>query len=145
MNAEQKNKIWALLPKEFKEEVKKSYLYYTGMARKGQHDLGAIHTFEAIFGVHNLTSDLDGEDLLYVPRKIVQGLYAEQSIFKDRREECLWRDYEVRDVILRVLRELFGSKCLLGDVESVANENRKSRIDMLAKRKSDGKVIDVRK
>lgn len=47
-----------------------------------------------------------------LPKKQVQGLYVEQSIFKDRREEGLWRDYEVRDVILRVLRELFGSKCL---------------------------------
>lgn len=48
MNKELQDKAWSVLPKEFKEEVKKLYREYT-FTREGY--------YTELFGLHNLTSD----------------------------------------------------------------------------------------
>ena len=118
MKTEQQNEIWALLPKEFKEEVKKSYRYYSCMA-KDQHDLGSIHTFEAIFGVHNLTSDADGEEMLTANKKDVQEQYALQ-VAALRKGNLSDMEVEWRVKLKDMLYFLFGSKCLPDNVDSLS-------------------------
>lgn len=100
---------WPLLPKEFKEKVKKLYLYYSRMA-KDQYDCGIADCIETIFGKHNLTSDAEGEEMLMVSRRHIQYCYQyhkakseaklsakQKAHYKGRAEELL---------------DLFGSKCL---------------------------------
>ena len=56
--------------------------------------------------------DLSGTEYLCVERSKVQHLYEEQRKFRDEKDCSVWKDYEVREVILTALRELFGDKCL---------------------------------
>ena len=114
---------WSVLPKEFKEEVKFEYLRVATKASKEEYDLGFMHAHEGMFGIHNLTSDAEGEEMLYVSRKKVQEIYAD--VVNDIR------DYNGDNsgkggIINPILREravgmkfqflhLFGSKCLPDD------------------------------
>lgn len=54
MNRELQDKAWAVLPKEFREEVKKQYDIATDSE---QHY--TLCTLEYLFGIHNLTSDIE--------------------------------------------------------------------------------------
>ena len=51
--------VWSVLPKEFKEEVKKEYYD----CKHYNADACAIE-LETVFGKHNLTSDAEEEELL---------------------------------------------------------------------------------
>lgn len=104
---------WSILPKEFKEEVK----YYYQRTDCGTY---AEDMLESIFGIHNLTSDAEGEEMLYVSRKKVQDYYT------DVETDII--DYQgkggfglgIADPTLcerakgmkAMLHRLFGSKCL---------------------------------
>lgn len=106
MNTELQNKVWSLLPKEFKEEVKKEW------RRAYYNDTKVI--LEYFFGKHNLTSDAEGEEMLMVERKRVQNLYDSHKL---RRHHLAGE----------ALINLFGSKCLPDEAASesaskVANE-----------------------
>lgn len=68
MNKELQDKAWSVLPKEFKEEVKKLYREFA-FTREGY--------YVELFGRHNLTSDAEGEEMLTVSRKDVVELYQE--------------------------------------------------------------------
>ena len=57
MNKELIDRAWACLPREFKEEVKKEYYH-------DDSNPFELAQLEAIFGIHNLTSDEEGEELL---------------------------------------------------------------------------------
>lgn len=100
---------WSILPKEFKEEVKKSYRYYSCMA-KDQYDCGIMDTIETIFGKHNLTSDAEGEEMLYVPRKKVIQRYADTIKGLDGNISNS-EEYFLNGK-LTILKNLFGTKCL---------------------------------
>lgn len=95
---------WSLLPKEFKEEVKKSYRYYSCMA-KDQYDCGIVDTIETIFGKHNLTSDAEGEEMLTCEKGKVQYRihYAKEGVEENP-------DYY--NGYAQAIYDLFGSKCL---------------------------------
>lgn len=67
MNKELIDRVWSVLPNEFKEEVKKKYIAYTGSIYENFY----IKTF----GFHNLTSDAEGEEMLTVPKKRVMEIY----------------------------------------------------------------------
>lgn len=116
MNKELQDLAWAILPKEFKEDVRTIYAATMRMVDKRESAeqiyVNKLSTLEGIFGFDNLTSDAEGKGMLTCEKSKVQRLYAEQSDFRDQKDDCLWKDYEVRDVILMVLQELFGSKCL---------------------------------
>lgn len=119
MTTELQNQAWRSLPKEFKEEVKKYYqtlherhkeydrLHFDNARAKVQE---RIVTLEYFFGIHNLTSDAEGEEMLCVPKKKVQEMYA-----ANERIKTDFPDKETRiisDHINHVLSHLFGSKCL---------------------------------
>ena len=101
---------WSVLPKEFKEEVKRSYQDITG---DYPYVNGFENALEFVFGFHNLTSDAEGGEMLCVPRKKVQEIFRRNS--KRIGECCPTCD---NDEILKcdsrcgLLLNLFDSKCL---------------------------------
>lgn len=114
MNTELQNKVWSILPKEFKEEVNEIYL--NAVVR---HPCGYNHKTDLLkylFGHHNLTSDAEGEEMLTVSRKEVCSIYdhAIGLITKTRTED---ENYKLAILEKTLMEELFGSKCLL-DVPS---------------------------
>lgn len=54
---------WASLPKEARDYINDMYSKTSLLARKDAYELGILHTFENIFGVHNLTSDAEPDEL----------------------------------------------------------------------------------
>ena len=102
MTKELQDKAWSVLPKEFKEEVKKEY-------RKG-YVCETLAMLVTLFGYQNLTSDTEGEEMLCVKAKTIHEMYAaNQRIMKDFRGSI---DGINADLINHILRQLFGSKCL---------------------------------
>lgn len=63
---------WSILPKEFKEEVKRMYR----IADSDVDQMIATIMLENVFGLHNLTSDAEEEEMLTVSRKQVQKMHA---------------------------------------------------------------------
>lgn len=92
MNKELIDRVWKILPAEFKEEVKK-------MRWSEHYTEEQIVMIRLLFGDHNLTSDSEGEEMLTISRKEVQEQY---------------RMYKNMGMIKRIdtLMRLFGSKCL---------------------------------
>lgn len=109
MDIELIDRTWACLPKEFKEEVNEIYL--NAVVR---HPCGYNHKTDLLkylFGYHNLTSDVEGEEMLTVPRKKVQRAYnTSREIVKAENPDSLM--YSMHTQIMCVLENIFGSKCL---------------------------------
>lgn len=107
MDKELIDKVWKYcLPKEFKEEVKRHFF------KKNAQSPFSIEcdVLCKYFGHHNLTSDAEGEEMLCVPRKKVQEMYA-----ANERIKTDFPDKEtgiISDHINHILGHLFGSKCL---------------------------------
>lgn len=106
---------WSVLPKEFKEEVKRVaniYNWRTSMMLGGERALAStfLNEFIKLFGRHNLTSDAEGVDeMLYVKAKTIHEMYAaNMRIMTDFRGKI---DGINADLINHVLRQLFGAKC----------------------------------
>lgn len=107
MTKELQDLAWSVLPKEFKEEVKE--IYDSGIKMmdirpsESQVYANKLSTLEGIFGYHNLTSDAEGEDeMLCVSRKRVQEVYDRYAHYVGFK--------------LQPLLDLFGSKCLPGEL-----------------------------
>lgn len=115
MNKELIDKTWSVLPKEFKEDVKKIY-------KCKDNTLEQKVLMQILFGGHNLTSDAEGEEMLYVNRKRVQEAY---NISKKIVEEESYdsKMYSMHTQIMCVLENLFGSKCL-------PDEKKKSKCEI---------------
>lgn len=96
---------WSILPKEFKEEVKK---YYDNSPVLG---VNAVLLLENLFGIDNLTSDAEGEEMLTCDRDVVRMLYDRADSVKVRQ----------------TLESLFGSKCL-PDASNVASTEPKFKV-----------------
>lgn len=123
MNKELIDIAWSCLPREFKEEVKRMYKSQNASYRVISSSLekldlkNSIEALEYVFGIHNLTSDAEGEEMLCVPRKKVQEMYA-----ANERIKTDFPDKEtgiISDHINHILGHLFGSKCLLDEEKSV--------------------------
>lgn len=98
MTKELRDLAWSILPKEFKEKVKKDYVSIKGNPEWNEAYNCAL---EEQFGILNLASDAEGEDeVLTVNRKEVQEMYQAFEKFKDKDNTCF------------NLMMLFGSKCL---------------------------------
>lgn len=104
MNKELQDLAWSLLPKEFKEEVRKEYAKCVAIDIDDNPNLPAYAVesatsrralLEMLFGLHNLTSDAEGEEMLMVSRKRVQDEYAIIS------KELFRRDTDAEDYIAR--------------------------------------------
>ena len=117
MNKELQDLVWSILPKEFKEEVKYEYRRVATKASKEEYDLGFMHAHEGMFGIHNLTSDTEGEEMLTVSRKKVQEkwqrAYEQEAKYSEAEQNPTAREelYYNRGII-SVIDTLFGSKCL---------------------------------
>ena len=116
MNKELQDKAWSILPKEFKEEVKKYFAHYRC----------ALNTHEAIinhiFGLHNLTSDAEGEEMLHIRRSEVTSryeAYSKESANVKNNEPYL----QFCEGRLNVLTNLFGSKCLPDNVDNLSQNS----------------------
>lgn len=106
MTKERQDHVWKhCLPKEFKEEVKRMYR----IADSNVDQMIATIMLENVFGLHNLTSDTEGEadEVLTVSRKQVQKMYA-------FNEDILFLDptHSGAKLLRAKLYALFGSKCL---------------------------------
>lgn len=115
MNTELQNKVWKILPKEFKEEVKKMFkedLKHPNI-HTAAHVTWASHNAMGqrlvdLFSEHNLTSDAEGEEMLICEKSKVMKLY--NKFQKDGTFTCLYA--------AGVLDTLFGSKCLPDNIDS---------------------------
>lgn len=114
MNKELQDLVWSVLPKEFKEEVKKLYTDALD-ASNSPHEPDdrkwgnyRVTLLEKLFGIHNLTSDAEGEEMLTVSHKRVQELYSEMQKIVPVSEY----DRGFRNAERATLYHLFGSKCL---------------------------------
>lgn len=102
MNKELQDLVWSILPKEFKEEVKK--IYCTPGHRAEVYTL-----LQNLFGAGNLASDAEVEEMLTCEKSRVQQQYKRATQLKDDSDPK-WE--LVGDQMERVLIGLFGSKCL---------------------------------
>lgn len=114
INKELQDLVWSILPKEFKEEVKRCYQYALKYHKDDDMQRGALDTFEHLFGEHNLTSDAESEELPTIPRKKVQLLY---KAFRDEeaelnRDNCRLSVSGLASVRAFDYFALFGEKCL---------------------------------
>lgn len=104
--------VWSILPKEFQEEVKELYDSCIKMMdicpSASEIYANKLSTLEGIFGHHNLTSDAEGEEMLTISRKKVQGFY---SAIKRMCEES-GDNNGIQANKLLLLESLFGYDCL---------------------------------
>lgn len=127
MNKELQDLAWAVLPKEFKEEVKKLYSKFYNEKPHSDCSYGYLGLLIKLFGIHNLVSDAEGEvdEMLYVSRKRVQEMYAHyDKICNDpnRPKDYIESAYEYADGVTMALDDLFGSKCM-------PDENADDKVD----------------
>lgn len=107
MNTELQNKVWSILPKEFKEEVKRMHR----IANSDVDQMIVMITLENVFGHQNLTSDAEGEETLICEKSKVQRAYnTSREIVKAENPNSLM--YSMHTQIMCVLESIFGSKCL---------------------------------
>lgn len=102
MTKELQDYAWSILPKEFKEEVNEIYLNAVE-----HHPCGYNHKTDLLkylFGYHNLTSDVEGEEMLTVKRSDVINEFD-----KLHKLSYIAADLQLG---LNAFRTLFGSKCL---------------------------------
>lgn len=113
MNKELQDLVWSVLPKEFKEEVKKEW-------HKAHNNI-TKSTLEYFFGKHNLTSDAGEDEMLTVPRKTVQDFFM--NFKREKSDAKSIFDKISLGARMSMLQELFGSKCLPDEKEIAENAN----------------------
>lgn len=107
MDIELIDKAWACLPREFKEEVKRLYR----IAESDVDQMIAMIMLENVFGIHNLTSDAEGEETLICEKSKVQRAYnTSREIVKAENPDSLM--YSMHTQVMCVLESIFGTKCL---------------------------------
>ena len=106
MNKELIDKAWACLPREFKEEVKRLYR----IAESDVDQMIAMIMLENVFGLHNLTSDAEGEEMLTCEKyKVEEALnYCDEL-------DSISGSHNMRNWGEQMIAYLFGSKCLLDE------------------------------
>ena len=128
MDIELIDKAWACLPREFKEKVKKKYARCVKIDADDNPNLPAyavksaisrMALLEKLFGIHNLTSDADGEEILTCEKSKAMQLYSHllDLVENERISEHYseWCDLEREYIALfgeNVFADYFGSKCL---------------------------------
>lgn len=127
MNKTAQNHTWNCLPTEVKKEVKRQYQiaintkeYYTEC------------TLEYLFGLHNLTSDAEGEEeMLTVPISKVQKLYSDYCTERDNEEKGSVNRFSL-SARIAMLEDLFGSKCLPDEEKEAMTEERYQYLNSLS-------------
>lgn len=102
---------WSVLPKEFKEETKRLSQYYSrhvsalfGMERQRADNF--YREFVSLFGIHNLTSDAEGEEMLMCVKGQAVKLYDIANRAFAINGDKWYQGY------MKAMQDLFGSKCL---------------------------------
>lgn len=134
MTKELQDLAWLVLPKEFKEEVKRKF-------QLTDADCIAYEILIDLFGIHNLTSDTEGEEMLTVSHKNVQKMYS-------YNEEELSRDPTNKGALLLKLRldALFGSKCLPdSDLNTRSKENIAQNKYTMTRQEANLKLVNILK
>ena len=108
MTKEQQDLAWACLPKEARDEMKETLYDITVVDDFHKGYKQALYDF---FGHHNLTSDTEPEEMLYVERKKVQEVYKNSKEIVSN-EVYGSKMYSMHLQIMCVLENLFGDKCL---------------------------------
>ena len=108
---------WCSISKELKEVVKNYYQYALKYYQVSGLQKNIAKTLEHLFGLHNLTSDAEGEEMLMVSRKDVQKIYKESKHIVSY-EAYGSKVYSMHLQIMCVLENLFGSKCLPDNVDT---------------------------
>lgn len=103
MDIELIDKAWACLPREFKEEVKRLYR----IAESDVDQMIAMIMLENVFGLHNLTSDAVGEEILTCEKyKVEEALnYCDEL-------DSISGSHNMRNWGEQMIAYLFSSKCL---------------------------------
>lgn len=98
MTAETQNLVWSVLPKEFKEEVKKLYIKFYNEKPPSDCSYGYLGLLIKLFGIHNLTSDAEGEEAASKEPKPANPKYhiGQRVKFKSQTNE-----YRIAAVIKR--------------------------------------------
>lgn len=115
MNKELQDRAWAALPKETRKQIRQDYLC-------GLYNIKNL--LMDLFGLHNLTSATEPEEMLCVERKKVQELIKE---LRDKASECVRKDakYMALGHTVTTLYELFGTKCLpVDDIPDLSNSQK---------------------
>lgn len=114
MNKELQDKAWAVLPKEFRKEVKDIFL--------SSPHIGMMRILVDIFGYDNIIHNTETEEMLIVSRGKVQDLYRAAKSNKDS-DDINIAEERYCDGKIETLKALFGSVCLPDEVVSnVANK-----------------------
>lgn len=104
---------WSILPKEFKEEVENQF-------RDGFND--DRNAIGRLFGIDNLLSDAEGEEMLYCEKGVVLSIFNEnRRILNNITEPDDIK--EIRKTQNILLYTLFGSKCLPDEACNVASSD----------------------
>ena len=111
MDRELIDHVWKhCLPKEFKEEVKETFRKCLGVPKYQAITIKPM-LLEYFFGYHNLTSDVEEEDMLICEKSKVQRAYnTSREIVKAENPDTLM--YSIHIQIMCVLESIFGSKCI---------------------------------
>lgn len=107
MTKEQQDLSWASLPKEVREEIRNRY---KGWIESLSMELEVI-LYSDLFGAHNLTSDTEPPELLFVEREKIVELYSALS-----KEHDIYAKGTTDRISLggrlAMIQEIFGDKCL---------------------------------
>lgn len=106
---------WQCLPKEVRDKIRKDIATHLD----GDYYKGWQESLINYFGHHNLTSDEEPSELLFVERKKVQELYSD---YQRARVTKSTLDKAVFDGRLDMLDDLFDNKCLPDTEPSVQGE-----------------------
>ena len=105
MTTTEQNTNWARLTPEFRAHVKaifaecRNNLHVTSLCANAK-------LLKGLFGLHNLTSTTDPEEMLMVKRSLVQRVYASIQNIIDPTSESYIKGK------LSAYYEIFGDKCL---------------------------------
>lgn len=138
MPKELQDLTWSILPKEFKEEIRRIWSVEGDCAIKYKSELHKHSTdfLYELFG-DNLTSDAEGEEMLTVPKKTVLEMFVEAQKVLPTCEHV----GRIQKRRTDYLRNLFGSKCLPDDANDGAKDSAKEPKPAEPKFKVGGKVI----
>lgn len=109
MNKELQDIAWKVLPKEFKTHVK---WVYEGSIEVDEYNEGYNTALEGLFGIHNLTSDVEEEEMLIISRREIQQLVVANDIVILKAAGIDNIETIQAKTVNTILNRLFGSKCL---------------------------------
>lgn len=64
INKEIQDLNWNSLTKGLRDKIKADYSEISSLCKKDQYELGQLHTYENIFGIHNLSSKEESFSLI---------------------------------------------------------------------------------